>query len=306
MNDLIIGAVTDYKAEVVMPWLNSIKKSGFSGKTALIIYNMELSEIEKLNAAGLDYSFVIQQDKDGNAVYDSPNFNICVERFGHLWYFLRKYEDEFDYVISTDVKDVIFQRNPSIWIRDNYGDEEDLIVVGTENIRYKDEPWGRNNLKLSFGPLFFEELRDAPIYCAGVVAGTRHMIEDFSKEVFLKCRGAAPFIAGGGGPDQAALNITIDSIAWSRYTIKLSTLDSFVAHCGTSLGAITAGSGAIGEAFVKNHNLTIDQIVSMFVDSDMIFDDGVVKTNTGIPYCIVHQYDRVPDLKKAILEKYKD
>jgi len=307
MNDLIIGAITGYKAKDVMPWLNSIKRSGFKGKTALIIYNMELDEIEKLNAAGLDYSFVIQQDADGNAIYDSPNFNICVERFGHLWYFLRKYEDDFRCVIMTDVKDVVFQTDPSKWLTISGFDNSKQVktlVVGSENIRYRDEPWGRNNLKMSFGPLLYEELKDNPIYCAGVLAGTRKAMEEISKLTFLISRGGPQHVSGGGGPDQAALNILLNSL--SKTVLFLNTNDEFVAHCGTSIPAIEAGSGAIGEEYVRLHTMTLDQIREKFINGDITFKDGQVCTAYGEPFAIVHQYDRVPEWKKVILEKYQE
>lgn len=308
MNDLIIGAVTGYKYADIAPWLNSIKQSGYTGKTALLIYNMELAEIEKLNAAGLDYSFVIKQDPDGNAIYDNPNFNICVERFAHLWYFLNKYEDPFDYVITTDVKDVVFQSNPSKWIRDIVGDKvpDALIGVGTENIRYKDEPWGRNNLQMSFGPQFYEILKESPIYCAGVIAGTRKTIQDLAANVFLVSRGGPAFVSGGGGPDQAALNIVLNMQPWDSLTAFLTTEDSFVAHCGTSWEAIKAGSGAIGEEFVQLHTVTEEQVKARFIGPDLQFINGEVCDPAGKPYCIVHQYDRVPEWKRAILEKYLD
>ena len=304
-DSLIIGAVTGYKYDDIAPWLNSIKQSGFTGKTGLIIYNMELAEIEKLNAAGLDYSFVIQQDPDGNAVYDNPNFNICVERFAHLWFFLKKYEDPFDYVIATDVKDVVFQSNPSEWIREITDNHEDpLIIVGTENLLYKDEPWGKNNMIMSFGPLFYDELKDTPIHCAGVIAGTRQSIQDLAKTVFLVSRGGPAYPSGGGGPDQAALNITLNTDPWKRMTAFLESDEPFVAHCGTSWEAIKAGSGAIGEEFVQLHTSTEMQIKDRFVGPDLEFINGQVCTENGVPFCIVHQYDRVPEWKKVILEKY--
>ena len=35
-----------------------------------------------------------------------------------------------------------------------------------------------------------------------------------------------------------------------------------------------------------------------------IMENGIVKTNEGKPFALVHQYDRIPEWKKIIEEKY--
>jgi hypothetical protein len=35
------------------------------------------------------------------------------------------------------------------------------------------------------------------------------------------------------------------------------------------------------------------------------FEDGIVKTSLGRPFAIVHQYDRVPEWKEFIKQKYQ-
>jgi hypothetical protein len=40
------------------------------------------------------------------------------------------------------------------------------------------------------------------------------------------------------------------------------------------------------------------------LDAEPIFEDGLVLNTEGDPFVIVHQYDRVPELKKFIQEKY--
>lgn len=303
MNDLIIGAITGYTAKDVMPWLKSIKMSGFTGKTALIIYNMQFEEIEKLERAGLDYAFVLQADNNGNAVYEDSNFNICVQRFIHLWYFLSKYENDFRYVIMTDVKDVVFQSNPSEWILED-NELPEFICVGSENIRYEDEPWSKNNMRLSFGPMIYESMKDHEIFCAGVVAGTKNLLAELGKNIFMYSRGCPQHVPGGGGPDQSAMNILLRNTPWKERVLDVGTKDSFIVHCGTSMAAIKAGSGAIGEEFVRLHTRTAEQIESLLVNPDIQLIDEQVCNSEGLPFTIVHQYDRVPEWKNIILKRY--
>lgn len=292
--DLIIGAVTDYTYDNIKPWLNSIKKSGFKGEIALMAYNMSLETVNKLTEEGLTYIFGLKNDNEGNIIYDRPNFNICVERFAHMHFFLKNLE-HVDYVIATDVKDVIFQKDPSAWIREVAPDNK--LVVGTENLRYKDEPWGRNNLQLSFGASIYESLKDNPIYCAGVIAGKHKAVVDLFLNIFLLCRGTADSIPGGGGPDQAALNVLLSLDAYKTDTKFLRTTDAFVCHAGTSLHAIASGSGGIGAEFMKDNGV-IEDFKENMLDADCIMKDGLVCTAKGVPYCIVHQYDRVTEWKK--------
>jgi hypothetical protein len=41
------------------------------------------------------------------------------------------------------------------------------------------------------------------------------------------------------------------------------------------------------------------------LEDEPMFVDGTVLTSTGKPFCIVHQYDRVPEWKQYVMEKYK-
>jgi hypothetical protein len=40
------------------------------------------------------------------------------------------------------------------------------------------------------------------------------------------------------------------------------------------------------------------------LETEPVFNNGVVQTADGKTFCIVHQYDRVPEWKKFVQEKY--
>ena len=40
------------------------------------------------------------------------------------------------------------------------------------------------------------------------------------------------------------------------------------------------------------------------LEPEPVFKDGKVYTNSGKEYCIVHQYNRVPEWNKVINERY--
>lgn len=306
-NDLVIGAVTKYKYEQIEPWIVSLDKSGYKGRKALILYNIDNETIKKLEEKNV-ILFAFKRDDDGNCIYEpelNPDnqFNIVVERFAHMWYFLRNVDDEIDHVIATDVKDVIFQRDPSEELR-NQLDKDKSLVVGSENFRYKDEPWSKGNMYRSFGPLFYDMMKEYPIYCAGVIAGKKKDFLDLCMNVFMYCRGSPSFVVGGGGPDQAALNIYLTTDAVSNRTKFASTNDSWVVHAGTSVPAIKSGKGEIGAQYTQNPSL-LDTYRKVMLHDDPVFIDGVVCNNDKIPYAIVHQYDRVNEWKDILDKKYR-
>lgn len=305
MKDLIIGAITNYRYEQIEPWVNSIEKSGFDGHKALIVYDIDVETANKLVAKGFRL-FGFERDAMGNFIYPAKeNFSIMVERFIHAWYFISQIEDPIRNVIWTDVRDVIFQKNPTEWFDENFEFvSRRKIIVGSENFKYKDEPWNNNNMKLSFGPLLFDRMKNRPVYCAGVIAGEKDYIVDLFKEVFLMCRGSAPQIPGGGGPDQAALNIILSLKPYENIVEFTSTDDSWVAHLGTSLPAIMSGSGAIGEEYVRNPE-SLNNFKKSMLDNDPVIIDGVVRNHSGEQYVVVHQYDRVKDWKPIIEKKYR-
>src|SRR5665213_858625 len=115
MQDIVIGAVTNYTYHDIEPWLVSLKRTGYQGIIALVVYNMKKEDADKLVSQGVTI-FSFMKDDMGNLVYYDPrgpqNFNIVVDRFAHMWYFLNQLKEPIRYVLATDVKDVIFQSDP--------------------------------------------------------------------------------------------------------------------------------------------------------------------------------------------------
>lgn len=301
MKDLVIAPVTGYTYEQIEPWVVSLERSGFEGHKAVIAYNMDANTVEKLTAKGFRI-FAFKQEANGGTSYPiDGNFNVVVERFAHLYYFLSQLNEPIRQVILTDIKDVIFQSNPSEWLDELLINDEAEILVSNENIRYRDEPWGRNNLTQSFGHLMYERLKDSPIVCAGVIAGSFHTMIDLCLNVFMLCRGSRPHIDGGGGPDQAALNIILSMSPWNDVTAIAYASDNWTIHAGTTLAACLAGAGGVGQ-----YQTLGDFYKQLLLDPepDMIGDK--VCNHMGEPYVIVHQYNRVPLWNDIINKKYRE
>ena len=148
MNDMVIGSITGYDFDKIRPWVNSLDRSGFTGTKAMLCYNISYATAQELSDRGYHLFAFNRNDKTESFEYHR-DFSIVVERFLHLWHFLKPLKGQHRYIITTDVKDVIFQSNPSDWLEKNMKDKK--INVASESIRYEDEEWGRNNLYQAFG-----------------------------------------------------------------------------------------------------------------------------------------------------------
>jgi hypothetical protein len=285
MVDVIAGAISGYDYEQVRPWLESIRRTNFQGDVILICYEIDGFTLSKLRSEKVGCIEVKKVD------------NIMVDRFLQAWRFLNDLPED-DVVIWTDVRDVVFQKNPSDWIHKNMFFKDKSIIVGSENLTYADEPWGRNNLLESFGELHFNKIMNWPINCAGVIAGKAKVVTDLFFALYTICKNLPAEIPGGGGPDQAALNVMLSLEPYRSITKFCTTDDDWVCHLGTSMAAIEAGSGGIGQYCRMYGQPALDYFRTKMIGADPKLEDGlVINPLTGAPYCIVHQYDRVPSWK---------
>lgn len=283
MKDIVIGCITGYTFDKIEPWVNSLDRSGFDGTKAMICYNVDYDTVDELVKRGYAI-FTFKKNDEQRRFEFKEHFSIVVDRFYHLWYFLKQHRGQFRNIITTDVKDVIFQSNPSVWLENNLKDKK--INVACESIHYKDEEWGDNNLLKSFGPLIHEHNRNNLIYNAGTISGNFDTMLDVFLNIFLMSGSAPGFIEGGGGPDQAALNILLNLEPYKSITNFAMSEDGYAAQLGTT-GPQVQGKYA-------------DKVV----EKTPILVDNTVCTSNGTPFALVHQYDRIPEWKQIIESKY--
>lgn len=282
--DVVIGCITNYNFEQIEPWVSSLHESGFDGHKIMICYNINYETVNELTKRNFEVLAFADNGKD-SLVYPGE-FSIVVMRFFHIWAMLGQRKGQYRYMISTDVKDVVFQTNPSTWIEKNIGDKK--INVACESIRYEDEEWGRNNLMKSYGPNIYSSLRNNLIYNAGTISGEFDTLIDLFLNVYLLSN-AAPghYIEGGGGPDQAALNVLLSLSPYKDITNFWSSESGYAAQLGTT-----------GPQISKYEKFLVEP-------RPRILHDNVVCTSTGSVFCMVHQYDRCPEWKKAIEGLYR-
>jgi hypothetical protein len=278
--DCVIGCSTNYDWAKIKYWVNSINESGFTGDKVMIFMNCDKDTVQKVSDAGFDI-IAFGQDAENNLVYNS-NMMVHVERFYHIYQHLKN--KNYRYVITTDVKDVIFQKNPSEWLEINLPEGHEDLIFSSESIKYKDEPWGDQNLRETFGTQIYEDFKDNTIYNVGVLAGRGYAMKDLMMNIFASCLGRPIKIC-----DQSTFNFLVSQHPYPRTSMYAQSEDGWACQLGT-----TADPSKI-EQFKP---FILEPLPKMVGDK--------VATSTGIEYTIVHQYDRVPEWRKVIEEKYDD
>jgi hypothetical protein len=280
MKDLIVGCATNYDWSKLKYWINSINESGFTGDKFLVLMNCDKETVQKVTDA--DFSIIaFNQDANGNLTYESKMM-VHVERFYHIYQLLR--DNEYRYVITTDVKDVIFQKNPSEWLEINLPEGHEDLVFSSESMRYKDEPWGNQNLLETFGPQIYEDFKKNTIFNVGVLAGRGYAMRDLMMNIFASCIHRPIKIC-----DQSTFNFLISQHPYLKTSMYTKSEDGWACQLGT-----TADPSKI------------EQFRPFLLEPSPKLDGDKVVTSEGIEYTIVHQYDRVPEWKKVIEAKYDD
>lgn len=279
--DLIIGCFTNYNWDKIKYWVNSIEQSGFTGDKAMIVYNADYHTVEQLVKRNfMIYAF--KRDDQRQLFYYPEQFVIVVQRFLDLYNFINHLDiNKYRYVIHTDVKDVVFQYDPSAWLQ-NFADGA-KIVASCESIAYQHEPWGNENLYYSY-PMVYEKLKTQPIWNCGVQAGDVATMRDLWLNMYLLCKGSPM-----PNPDQAAYNLLLNSEPYKQITKFTMSEDGWAAQLGTTMDPLKISSWA-------------DKLLEPLP----IINGSNVATSTNKTFSVVHQYDRIPILKSIIEQRYND
>jgi hypothetical protein len=269
--DLIIGAFSNYDYDAVKPWIDSINQTDFDGDKILITINTSEETNKKISDARFT---VIPKKSNGKMMFH-------MERFYHLYNYLKDKKTQYRYVITTDVRDVIFQENPTHWLEDNLVDTQ--LVASSEAIKIENESWNRDNITKCFGKELYQDIKGYEVLCVGTLAGNAEAVCDLCSMLFQLSSNRADWVA-----DQAAYNVLMRMYPYNAVT-KIARLEDAWAM----------------NAHVTNREIQYEEFGPYLLEDRPFFEDGLVKdTKTKKPFVIVHQYDRVKAWKKFYEEKY--
>lgn len=263
MKYTIVGCITKYGIEQIRPFIESIEQSGFRGEKLMLVYEITQDTIDYLNNKG----WVLIQSE--------PQQHIILQRFRDMYQVLHQYET--DIIIWVDVKDIVFQKDPTEWLSLNM--KKDILSF-SESLKFRDEGWAKLNAGTSF-PMEWEWLQNEEIYCAGTIVGKKEAIRDLFIDIY---RWSLTTSNPEQLADQAAYNILIRLHQFKDKVQFVKQQEGFAAQLHLKLK--------------KGNTLPYTELLPTI--------DGIeVKTDKGELYTIVHQYDRNEELKELIEAKYK-
>ena len=172
--NLLIGAMANYTTEHIKEYIQSTGNLPTNVDKIMLGYNIDKNTINVLK-------------ENGWQVYEGVlNGHIHMQRFRDMWYVLQN--TDYDYILTTDVRDVFFQQDPFSWLADNLCDEKDILIA-SETLTYVEEEWGTKNIHEGYGELYWDYIKDKEIGNVGVMAGRGESMVGLFQLIWLVSQG---------------------------------------------------------------------------------------------------------------------
>ena len=273
MRDVVIGVAGGLNWDTLRYWANSVTRCGFQGERVIVLMSCDRATVREF----MDLGFTVvgfEENAQGDYVHES-HLAPHVERFIHIHDFLRR-NGPFGWVITTDVRDVIFQSDPVSWLNQHCDDRD--LVFSSEGVRYQHESWGDQNLRETFGDYVYDIMKNNEIFNVGVMAGRRDAMQSLCLNLFYHAINRPIKIC-----DQAVFNFLISQPPYTHTSAYTRSHHAWACQAGT-----TADPQRVPE--LRPHLL--DHVPELQHDQ--------VVNAQGQPFCIVHQYDRVPEWRRIL------
>lgn len=268
--DLVIGAFNNFEFEVLKPWIYSLNECGFEGDKILIAIDVDKNTVDQIESTGIQ---VLTAKNTGMMIH--------MLRFIHIYNYLSKINKKYRYVITTDVRDVIFQTNPSVKLEKLLQNGKKLIAP-SEAIQIKNEEWNKKNIETNFGAFVYNEIKDNSVYNVGTFAGESEYIKDLCMFLFQLSLNRPDWVA-----DQAAFNFLLSFQPFKDITFYSKLADGWACN-----------------AHVSNKPDQMHQFGPYLLEERPKFLNGQIVNEYNEPFTILHQYDRVPEWFKYYSNKY--
>jgi hypothetical protein len=171
MTDLIVGAAANYRWETstdcTFPFVVSMRRSGYKGRCVFVVSSIIHPEtVAKYEEYGVELYYVKPKDE-----HDYPH----VFRFRAIPEIIKASKD-LRYVLALDVKDIIFQSDPTVWLEKNLAPHK--LVGFSYGIKHADSPHARALFTHVYGLDVYKHIAEKEVHGVGMVCGlAREMAE---------------------------------------------------------------------------------------------------------------------------------
>lgn len=207
-SDVILGVLSGPQYQMKYPgieaYVESIKRSGFSGRKVMIAWNLHPQTKNVLLCNGFEVIDLFPHWPS------EPFFHARVRL---VYEYLRDHHDEFRFVHWLDIKDLVLQSDPSIWLENNIG--ENSIVGSSESVAIQHEEtnwmWANNVL----GAEKSEEIKDFSVLNGGTFSGKSEDMAEVFHQVHLLCKE----YHGGFPPCQISMAYVLNTVFQSKFYV---------------------------------------------------------------------------------------
>ena len=286
MTDLVLATAYGYSFHAVEPFISSLRATGFDGKIVFLVGSKSDPEttskyrVENIETVKVFYPWreirnpmykywsvakgLLRHISNPmlQSLIASPFQNISVLRYHYYRKYLSAHQGGYRNVFLSDVRDVIFQDSPFRHVRRGKVSvylEEPPLTLGSCRINSK---W----LRAGFGPEIVQQLAPLPIACSGtILADFPTMTAYLDAFAGLYEKMLSPYYIG---LDQAMHNILVRG--------------GFKERC----------------EFLPNRESEILTMGRMSDEEEFLYDaEGRITNPGGVPYAVLHQFDRHKNLK---------
>jgi hypothetical protein len=289
--DVILTTLHRADFAYAVPLVLSLKSTGFSGQLVAFASAVDDETCAKLRGLGttiVPFHFSRKRERQRLArlwplwrwYFSTRASQAAKEKLAHcvlhvryrryLLYlqYLREHGARFDRVLLADAKDVIFQADPFSWNPEpgvHFLLEEAHVRIGHCRMH-------RLWMGCQFGRDYVERHAGETAACSGTTFGDTASILEYLQRMIatiMKARNLAKIYGG----DQGIHN----------YLLQEKLLPNSIVHPNRRAPVLTLGV--------------------MRWDQVRLNSDGLVVNETGAPVPVLHQYDRIPELKQHLLAR---
>ena len=259
--NLIIGAVAKYNWKKIAPFVKSYSMSNFENcDCILFVYNMSRSTIKKIKSYGIIIHKISVKFKYKNII----NF-----RWKIYEDFLKSNIYKYNLVLSVDVRDIFFQKDPFKY----YYNKKSFLGVAIEDGKLS-ERMNKKWIIRAYGEDLYRTIKNQRIICVGTIWGTIDKFIKFSREMWKR----------------------LDS----EWSLRCKVIEQAVGNY------IIYHDKMFNDCLIKSGNKDgLIMTVKLTNNKHIYFDlnDNVLNMK-GEVAAVVHQYDRKPYIVRKVMNKY--
>ncbi len=272
--EVVLGCISGYDYDRIKPFIVSLKKSGFRGDLCLFASKIDIATYKTLHQMGVklipfkdEYPFVKRFSISNLELKSEFPNQISVKYLRYILYylFLSKFGNNYSKVMLTDVKDVIFQRDPF-----DFDFDGGLYCFLEDNyVTIKSSPFNSGRILRHFGTEGLDQIGNNHPSCSGTIFGSvPDTLHYLGKMISL-----ISSIEAKGGGDQGLHNYVL-------YTEHFNDLK-----------LIEDAKGPV---------LTIASKIKKRIRFN---EKGLAINRDGEEFNVIHQYDRHPELFEDLFKK---